>query len=156
MKTVEQWIAWLNERLTEHNHLLGNDDSPIEGVATIFGLTTYDSAMDEYFVGKILKVLSVIDHQQNFEFIKVQENLIDYTMVVNLKDIESVLDWGTSVRGAWFGVSKDNPFNPHGDLCTESDKSLTSIVDRGDFSNFVTALTVFVAQPYEAKQNKGI
>lgn len=78
--------------------------SKYEWVATeMFGLTTYDSDLDERFVKDIIEVCKVILEKRNFEYIEESEsNYIKYILVCQLLDSFRWLNWGTSIRGAWF------------------------------------------------------
>lgn len=78
--------------------------SKYEWVATeMFGLTTYDSDLDERFVKDIIEVCKVILEKRNFEYIEASEdNYIKYILVCQLLDSFHWLNWGTSIRGAWF------------------------------------------------------
>lgn len=68
----------------------------------IFGLTTYDGYLDELFVKKIIEVSKVILKRQTFEYIKDENNYITYIVVCQLFEHFNWIDWGTSIRGAWF------------------------------------------------------
>ena len=68
----------------------------------VFDLTTYDGELDELIVKKIIEVLKVILDKTNYEYIKNRENYINYILVCQLLDKFNWIDWGTSIRGAWF------------------------------------------------------
>ena len=68
----------------------------------IFGLTTYDGALSEMFVKAILEVCKVILDGTNFEYIMNQPDYIKYILVCQLLDEFHWIEWGTSIRGAWF------------------------------------------------------
>jgi hypothetical protein len=72
----------------------------------IFDLTTYDAALDEKFVKDILEVCQVIIDNYNYEYIEKEENYIKYILVCQLLNNFNWIDWGISIRGAWFNLSK--------------------------------------------------
>lgn len=80
-----------------------DDRSKYEWAASgVFDLTTYDSSLDELFVKDILEVCKVIRDNKNFEYIKNEQNYIKYILVCQLLDKFHWIEWGTSIRGAWF------------------------------------------------------
>ena len=85
--------------------------SKLEFVASeTFGLTTYDSSLDELFATKIIEVLQVIIERKNFEYIQNEQNYINYILVCQLLDRLDWIDWGASIRGAWLeDFDDDNP-----------------------------------------------
>jgi hypothetical protein len=68
----------------------------------VFGLTTYDGEMDELLVKDIIEVFSAIRSKSSYEYISDRANYIKFVTALNLGNCGSWLDWGTSVRGAWF------------------------------------------------------
>lgn len=68
----------------------------------IFNIVTYDSYLDELFAKKIIEVCEVILNKTNFEYIKDETNYTNYIIVCQLLKSKNWLDWGTSIRGAWF------------------------------------------------------
>lgn len=83
--------------------ILTSSNSKYEWAAGhIFTLSTYDGALDELFVKKIIEVCKVILGKQNFEYIKNEENYITYILVCQLLNNLKWIEWGTSIRGAWF------------------------------------------------------
>lgn len=68
----------------------------------IFGLCTYDAAMDEKLVKDILEVCKVIIDRTNYEYIRDDNNYTKYILVCQLLYHFHWLTWGTSIRGAWF------------------------------------------------------
>lgn len=69
----------------------------------IFDFSFYASEPDEYFCKKMIEVLDVILNKKNFEYIKSsEENYYNYLSMCNSRFLYEKLDWGTSIRGAWF------------------------------------------------------
>jgi hypothetical protein len=72
--------------------------------SSIFNLTTYDAGLDEVFVKAIIEVCKVILERKNFEYIRNKDNYAKYILVCQMLERFEWIDWGTSIRGAWFEV----------------------------------------------------
>lgn len=68
----------------------------------IFNLTTYDGALDKLFVKAIIEVCKVILERKTFEYIENKEKYVSYILVCQLLETFNWIEWGTSIRGAWF------------------------------------------------------
>lgn len=68
----------------------------------IFEFTTYESEMDELFAAKAIEVCQAITDRRTFEYIDSRENRIWYLMMCNMPFFANRLEWGTSIRGAWW------------------------------------------------------
>lgn len=85
-----------------------NDDPTTKyewAAGEIFELTTYDGELDELFVKKIIEVSKAILYRHTFEYIKDEKNYIAYILVCQIFEKFNWIDWGTSIRGAWFDCS---------------------------------------------------
>ena len=71
----------------------------------VFELTTYDRDLDEMFVKKIIEVCKVILENRAFDYIRDESNYVDYILVCQLLEHFHWIEWGTSIRGAWFEES---------------------------------------------------
>lgn len=72
-------------------------------VEEYFDLTTYDDDISQEWGDVIIEILGVINDDNNFDYINSgDENYKKYLMVANLLEREQLIDWGTSIRGAWF------------------------------------------------------
>lgn len=78
-------------------------DTKYEWAASeVFDLTTYDGDLDKLFVKKIIEVLNVIFDRTTYDYIKDETNYITYILVCQLLEKFNWINWGTSIRGAWF------------------------------------------------------
>ena len=68
----------------------------------IFDFTTYDSNATELFAKNMLEVIDVIINQTQFEYIKDEAKYLNYLTMVNMPFLSNKIEWGTSIRGAWF------------------------------------------------------
>lgn len=102
--TREVWLEIFKKKqmLTED---FGHDaNSCAEVICSSFGITTYDSAVDALFSETIVQVLEVIRDKTTFEYIKEHDKYLKYLVVVNYPMIHDILNWGGSIRGAWFDL----------------------------------------------------
>lgn len=76
----------------------------------IFNLTTYDDWLDEVFVKDIIEVCKVILEDRNYEYIKNEQHYIKYILVCQMFENFRWIEWGTSIRGAWFQEEYFKPF----------------------------------------------
>lgn len=77
--------------------------SPLEYLSLyVFDFTTYDSDMDELFARKALEVCLAITEKTTYEYIQNEENYKWYLLMINMPFFQGKLDWGTSIRGAWW------------------------------------------------------
>ncbi len=78
--------------------------SKLEFIANhVFLINTYDSLVDEKMALDFLKVCDVITKGDNFIFIdSSDENYELYLRTVMYPFFENKIDWGSSIRGAWW------------------------------------------------------
>lgn len=76
----------------------------------VFGLVTYDGELDKLFVERICDVCKYIAAGKTYEFINMSpENYITYSLVCQVLYKKRWINWGTSIRGAFFdGYYSDN------------------------------------------------
>ena len=73
----------------------------------VFDLTTYDNELDEIFVKKIFEVCKAILEKRNFSFFKDNdEKYREFIIVCQLLCRLNWINWGTSIRGAWFDENR--------------------------------------------------
>lgn len=82
-------------------------DSRLEYLALhIFGFTTYDSEMDQLFARKAVEVCAAITHRTTFDYIEDPTNYTWYLVMCNMPFFANRIEWGTSIRGAWWDSSQ--------------------------------------------------
>ncbi len=110
----------------------------------IFDFTTYDSAMDELFAKKALEVCIAITDRQTFEYQKDEEGYKWYLIMVNMPFFSGKLEWGTSIRGAWWNF--DGFEISSCGLYEKRDQILEPLkLDEGQWNDFVKSMAAFVA-----------
>jgi len=91
-----EWVE-LSEHACTKLEYLGN---------VIFDFTTYSSDIDIIFAQKMVPVLKCILNRKTFEYIKDNDHHINYISMCNSPFLIDKLEWGTSIRGAWFNDAK--------------------------------------------------
>ena len=72
----------------------------------VFGFTTYDGEMSALFAGKAIEVCGAINNGATFDYIKDPENYRWFLLMCNMPFFADRLEWGTSIRGAWWDANK--------------------------------------------------
>lgn len=68
----------------------------------IFDFTLYDGNIDKLFVTKAIEVCEAIAARDTFTYIKSPENYRWYLAICNMPFFIKRLEWGSSIRGAWW------------------------------------------------------
>ena len=68
----------------------------------IFDFTTYDGSISSLFAQKAIEVCKAINDRETFEYIKYEENYKWFLLMCNMPFFYDKLEWGTSIRGAWW------------------------------------------------------
>ncbi len=69
----------------------------------VFDFTTYDSEMDELFARKAVEVSKAIYVMATYEYISFDEDSHKwYLIMCNMPFFAHRLEWGASIRGAWW------------------------------------------------------
>ena len=123
-------------------------DSRLEFLSrNIFDFTTYDSAMDVLFARKAVEVCDVITNRATFEYIGTEDGNLWYLLMCNMPFFADRIDWGTSIRGAWWapGFGKQIEFQSCG-LWSEGDQlSETMTFSTEEWESFMRAVSAFAA-----------
>lgn len=109
----------------------------------VFKFTTYDSEMSELFVVKALEVCAAISEQRTFDYIKDAENYRWFLLMVNMPFFVGRLDWGTSIRGAWW-VDEDQSLESCG-IWRGEEQALLLRFTKEEWLRFIAALCEFSA-----------
>lgn len=79
-----------------------------------FEIATYDLEISIEFGMKILEVMKVIWNNENFKYIDSSpEKYRTFLAVCQLLNYNTMIEWGTSIRGCWFDY--------HVGECSEAD-----------------------------------
>ena len=78
-------------------------ESRLEYLAeNIFGFTTYDTGMSELFATFAVEVCDAITERATFDYIEDPDKYRWYLLMCQMPFFASKLNWGTSIRGAWW------------------------------------------------------
>jgi len=98
-----KFIEILEQNYKEQAEMGIELDSKIEYLgSTIFDFTTYDGEIDVLFAKKMIPVLKCILERKTFEYQQDKQQYINYLTMVNMPFLTDKLEWGSSIRGAWF------------------------------------------------------
>ena len=102
------YLKMLEESYQEYKDGYFNCKPPskLNFIATqVFLIWVYDSAIEEKMGLEFLKVCDVITKRYNFQFLESEENYELYIRTVSYPFFEGKLEWGSSIRGAWWEYS---------------------------------------------------
>jgi len=103
-----KFLKILDENYKEQAEMGIELDSKMEYLGhTIFDFTTYDGEIDVLFSEKMIPVLKCILNKETFAYQENEEQYINYLIMVNMPFLTDKLEWGTSIRGAWFDDYKE-------------------------------------------------
>lgn len=114
----------------------------------IFDFTTYDSEADILFARKAIEVCNAISNRQTFEYQQDNENYLWYLIICNMPFFIDKLEWGTSIRGAWWGVSKWDEFEISSCGFYEGSEQILAPLkfNENQWNLFITAMSDFIKQ----------
>lgn len=100
----------LDSAYEEYISILGDDVTYLNFVGEwVFDFTTYDSGEGsalETLTLKALEVAKAISDGKTFEYQQQSgENYLWYMIIVNMPFFKGKIDWGCSIRGAWWDYS---------------------------------------------------
>ena len=109
MELLENSLKQMNERLNRHE-----PTGRLEFLADhVFDFTTYDSGVSIMFAKHAVEVIDAISNKKTFDYFKGNDERYKwYLIMVNMPFFERRLNWGGSIRGAWW----DDP-QPFIDSC---------------------------------------
>ena len=122
----------------------------------IFDFTTYDEGMSDMMAVLALETCAAITEGKTFEYIEVESQYIQFIMMCNMPFIAQRIDWGTSIRGAWWTHDvTDLAFYPSGLYAAEQDNEPINELcfpKREDWIDFMRALQAFCASEIKERQ----
>jgi hypothetical protein len=111
----------------------------------VFDFTTYDGEMDELFFKKAIEVCLAITKQQTFDYQSDSDNYIWYLIMCNMPFFDDKLEWGTSIRGAWWDLHGEAEFEISTCGFYEGDEQILTPIkfNRAQWESFVFAMAEF-------------
>ena len=99
---VADYTSLLEHSFDKQNEFLGATSRLAYVSDYIFDFTTYDSELSELLARRALEVCEAIDKRETFKYIGSPGNYLWFIVVVNMPFFADRLEWGTSIRGAWW------------------------------------------------------
>lgn len=109
----------------------------------IFDFTTYETEADQLFARRAVEVCAAVSDGKTFEYIADDQGRIWYLLMVNMPFFIGRLEWGTSIRGAWWAMP--TPFDSCGLFVGDSQQTDWTFSAQ-EWDAFVRAIIAF-AQP---------
>ena len=111
----------------------------------IFDFTTYDGSMDSLFAQKAIEVCEAISNKETFEYQKTEDGYLWYLIMVNMPFFQGKLEWGTSIRGAWWDLHGKNEFELSSCGLFENGEQIQEPIkfNEEQWNQFITALSAF-------------
>lgn len=121
----------------EYSHL---SPTKLAFIATeLFEFTTYEYEIAELMAKKAIEVCQAVSEGKTFDYIKTEEGHLWYLIMVNMPFFKDKIDWGTSIRGAWWGYYGDIKING----CALTGEFEMSFKDAESWMSFITAVIEF-------------
>lgn len=139
-------------KLLEHSHAMTNkiidqcETSRLDWLGNhVFDFTTYESDMSELFARKAVQVCKAINDRATFEYIRDDDGHMWYLLMCNMPFFSRRLNWGTSIRGAWWDFEQ-----PEIDTMTlfDGDAQILSLkLSQAEWKAFAAAIVTFGSHP---------
>lgn len=142
------YLTLLNESYAEVKDLAEHDLSKLEFIGqNVFDFTTYDDTTMEYLTIKALEVCIAITAKETFDYIKKSKaHHVWYITMCNMPFFMPKLNWGSSIRGAWWDQGGVFTIKSRG--LYENGKQVFELRFTGDeWEEFMYALMTFITGP---------
>ncbi len=114
---------------------------------SIFDFTTYDSGMSDLFGRKAVEVCAAINDRKTFDYQKEADGYQWYLIMCNMPFFAGKLEWGTSIRGAWWDLHGNKTFEIS--ICglwENNEQILTPLqFNEEQWTSFISAMAIFAA-----------
>ncbi len=139
------YLELLKESYEEEKEM-DNDLGPYEYLSDhVFGFTTCDGEAANRMGEVALSVCLAITDGTTFDYIENKVNYANYLNCVNLVFFMGKLEWGTSIRGAWWDLhgNKEFELNSFG-LHKDGEQVLNIKFNEKEWGLFVYAMRDFI------------
>lgn len=133
-----------------------NDGLPTHGrvqylAEFLFDFTTYDDGMSYRFGKMAVETCRAITERKTFDFIKeCDANYMGYLTMVNMPFFADKIEWGTSIRGAWWCIDPCYDLEACGAMLCEPGGDLFAL-PHDQFIPFIKAVVRFADEEKIAK-----
>ena len=137
MNTKQEFLSALDEAFKEDRDLHDSQGGDPATAAhsflaeNVFDFTLYDTAKDVQWCMEMLSVIRAILTGTTSEMFRDPASEEVYLKMVNMPFMDGLLEWGGSIRGAWFDTAGDKRFFEFGNV---------AIVARSDIKVFMEVL----------------
>jgi len=100
---VSEYKSWCQKNNVKD---FNNEDYKYCFIADFFKLNSQERRFTVLISKKCLEVCEVILYGESFEYMKNEENSLWFYTVINMTFMENLLNWGTSIRVAWFEIDE--------------------------------------------------
>lgn len=121
--------------ISKHKGCTSNDIKLMFLAEILFGIETDDSALSVMLGKDILEVINIIKKGLTFDYIKSEDNYKRYIIIANILNKLDWIEWGTSIRGAWFDEYGEYNF-VNGEICYVDSISFDELDDFIKYSTF--------------------
>ena len=116
----------------------------------IFNFTTYDSEMGEFFAAVALEVANAITNETTAAYIdRGHENHQWYLAMVNMPFFSKRLEWGCSIRGAWWDHFDEEYVLESVGLCEDGNQLGPLELTRSEWIEFIKGMLSFAKDELE-------
>ncbi len=113
----------------------------------IFGFTTYENVVSSMMAKKALEVCKAISDKKTFDYIASEGGNLWYLVMVNMPFFENRLEWGTSIRGAWWDLWGDKEFIIEScGLFSDGEQILELKLNETEWPKFIEAMIKFAEE----------
>ena len=118
----------------------------------VFDFTTYDATRSADFARRAVEVCAAITEKKTFDYIKDKGRYTWFLIMCNMPFFAGKIEWGSSIRGAWWGGTADGWFEVRScGLWIGDDQLLEPLrLDRNEWEKFVSAVASFASLDAEA------
>ena len=140
------WLEILERSYDKHCSFIGECSRLDFLTENIFNITTYDDSISEIIGVKIIEVAEAITKRQTFEYIKDEGNYLWYITCVNFPFFYPRLNWGSSIRGAWWDDIHKNPLNTCSLIDSDGEQVLEWDFTAEEWCDFILSFRLFVEE----------
>lgn len=111
----------------------------------IFEFVTYESEHIKTFTSAALMTCNAISQCKTFDFITHDNNHMWYLLMVNMPFFSGKIEWGTSIRGAWWNITPCRPITLESCGLYDGDSQILKMeFNEGEWDEFVYSMVEFV------------